>query len=174
MVSTARSATALKMGACAFHDGLHATNERRRVDGLGEEGLESRIEGSLAMRRVDMCADGDGGRFATLFYGKGTDPANKRVAIVIGQGDVRQHHLGPDCGQDGETLGSRGRHFRLRTMTLEYDPHDLERVAIVVHDQYSSVQKLIAHRTSSDFQNTPKAWLIIQARLFSVGDSLKD
>ena len=87
------------------------------------------------MRRIDMCADGHSGRVATLVRGKGTNPPNEFVSIVVGQRNVRQHYLGPARAQDGETLGSRGRHRRLRTVRVKNDPHDLERVAIVVDDQ---------------------------------------
>jgi len=101
------------------------------------------------MRGEHMRTDGNGRRAAAFLRWQGADWANEFASILIRQWDVRQQNLGPDRPQDAEALGGRGCHGCLGTVRVENDPDDLERVAIVVYNQYSSIPQLSVQCTSS-------------------------
>ena len=48
------------MSACPVHEHLHAFDERSGRDWFGEEGVEARVEGALAVRRLDVGSGGNG------------------------------------------------------------------------------------------------------------------
>jgi hypothetical protein len=85
VVSAARPVAPLQMSTCSFHNCLHALNQRLRIERLGKERLKPRVECPLSMRRIDMRADGNGGRVSTLVRGKGADAANELASVLVWQ-----------------------------------------------------------------------------------------
>ena len=109
-------------------------NQRRGFDRLREVQLEAGSEGRLAVVLAGECRQrsrgGPGDRRVER-----AQPADERVAILAGHGNVGQQYVDRMEMQQLECLRGRRRGQHLRPAALEMRRNDVPALLVVVHDE---------------------------------------
>lgn len=117
----------------ALHQLPHEPDEFGRLEGLGEEGVDTDVEAALDL--VLRTGADDGERQITG-PGVGAQPSGGTKPVKAGHHDIKGHHIGPHLMHDIQTLGTIGRGHDLETLQLEIDPDQLPDDLVVVHNKH--------------------------------------
>ena len=111
--------------------------------GLARWSSEAGPQRARHLLRLRVGGDGHRGRGAAVFGGQGPHPRDQREAVLAGQSQVADHHVGPERGQRVEGLAGGGGLGHGGPRPLEHGAQGLAPVGVVVHQQH-------AHATQPD------------------------
>lgn len=112
---------------------LDEAHEFGRLEGLGEEGVDTDVEAGLDLVLRARTDDGEGQVMRT---GIGAEPGGGAQAVQPGHDDIEGHDIRPYLMHHIQTLGTIGRGHDLEPFKLEVDPDQLADDLVVVHNKH--------------------------------------
>lgn len=122
-------------GIPSFHQLPYEGDEFGRLEGLGEERVDTDVEPGLDL--VLRTGADDGERKASR-PGVATEPGGGTEAVEAGHDHVEGDEVGPHLMNDVQALGTIGRGHHLEALQLEVDPDQLPDDLVVVHNKHSA------------------------------------
>ncbi|GGJ36425.1 hypothetical protein GCM10010121_054480 [Streptomyces brasiliensis] len=104
-----------------------------RLEGLGEEGVDTGVESAL---HFVLRTGADDGEREITGPRVGTQPGGRPQPVEPGHHDVQGHDIGPHLMNHIKTLGTICRGHDLETLKLEIDPDQLPDDLVVVHNKH--------------------------------------
>jgi hypothetical protein len=112
---------------------LDEAHEFGRLEGLGEEGVDTDVEAGLDLVLRTRADDGEGHVMRTRIR---AEPGGGAQAVQPGHDDIEGHDIRPYLVHHIQALGTIGRGHDLEPFKLEVDPDQLADDLVVVHNKH--------------------------------------
>lgn len=116
-----------------LHQLPHESHEFSRLEGLGEEGVDTHVETALDLVLSAGADDGEGKVPRPRI---GTEASGGAQPVEPGHDHIEGHDIGPHVMDHVQTFDTIGRGHDLDALQLEIDPDQLPDDLVVVHNKH--------------------------------------